>query len=103
MNRERKSLIRTVQDAVDKGATRVEEIHKSIAHLPLEIMQDAGLLKETAREVQRLQDRTLSAIYRTIREVNDRVGTYASELLAETAPHRARHGHADAERHAAAS
>jgi hypothetical protein len=102
MNHEGRDLIRRVQDAVDLGATRVEEIHKSIADLPLAILQEIGLLKETAREVQRVQDRALGAIYRTIREVNERVATFASELMTRAAPRRARPGHAGGQRHAAA-
>ena len=52
----------------------------------LAILQEIGLLKETAREVQRVQDRALGAIYRTIREVNERVATFASELMTRAAP-----------------
>ena len=81
MRDERKTLVRLIQDAVDRGATTVEEVHKSIADLPLRVLEEAGLLRGPAREVKRLQDRTLGAIYGAIRDVNQRVGTYAAELL----------------------
>jgi hypothetical protein len=89
MRSDRKTLIRFVQDAIDKGATTVEEIHKSIADLPLKILEESELLREPAKEAKRLQDHTLGAIYGVIREINEQVGGYASELLAEAAKRRA--------------
>jgi hypothetical protein len=89
MSADRKTMIRFVQDAIDKGATTVEEVHKAIADLPLEILERNDLLKEPAKEVKRLQDHTLGVIYDVIREINGQVGTYASELLAEAAKRRA--------------
>jgi hypothetical protein len=85
----RKPLVRLIQDAIDKGATTVEEVHKSIADLPLRILEESELLREPAKEAKRLQDRTLGKIYDTIRAINEQVGTYASELLAESATRRA--------------
>ena len=89
MSADRKTMIRFVQDAIDKGATTVEEVHKAIADLPLEILERNDLLKEPAKEVKRLQDHTLGAIYDVIREINCHVGAYASKLLAEAAKRRA--------------
>ena len=70
---ERKPLAKFVQDAIDKGATTVEEIHKSIADLPLKILEESELLKEPAKEVRRVQDHTIGAIYDVIREINSRL------------------------------
>lgn len=92
MSNDRKTLVRFIQDAIDKGATTVEEVHKSIADLPLKILEESDLLKESAKEAKRLQDHTIGAIYDVIRAVNEQVGDYASELLAEAKKHRtARH------------
>lgn len=88
MSSDRKTLIRFVQDAIDKGATTVEEIHKSIADLPLKILEESELLKEPAKEAKRLQDHTLGAIYAVIRDINEQVATYASDLLEEAAKRR---------------
>jgi hypothetical protein len=82
-------LIRFIQDAIDKGATTVEEVHKSIADLPLRILEESELLKAPAKEAKRVQDHTIGAIYGLIREINEQVGTYASELLAEAKKRRA--------------
>ena len=92
MSSEKKTLVRFVQEAIDKGATTVEQIHKEIADLPLEILQDNDLLKGSAKEAKRLQDHTLGAIYDVIRDINRQVGDYASELLAEAAKRHRTHG-----------
>ncbi len=75
------TLTGLIQDAVDKGATSVEEIHKNIAGLPLEVLERSGLLGETGAEVRRIQEQSIGAVYDTIRKVNERVGELASDLL----------------------
>lgn len=85
----RRKLIRVVQEEIDKGATTVEEVHKAIADLPLKVLEGSELLKGPAREVRRVQDRTIGAIYDAIRRINEQVGTFASDLLAEAAKRRA--------------
>jgi hypothetical protein len=82
---ERNAPTKLIQDAIDKGATTVEEIHKSIVDLPLRILEESELLRGPAKEVMRVQDHTIGAIYDLIRDINRRVGTLASELLTETA------------------
>jgi len=79
--RENKTVTKLIQDEIDKGATTVEEIHKAIADLPLKILQDTDLLRGPAKEVKRVQDHTIGAIYNVIRDVNEKVGRFASELL----------------------
>jgi hypothetical protein len=98
---ERKALARFIQDAIDRGATTVEEIHKSIADLPLKMLEESELLKGPAREVRRLQDHTIGAVYDLIRGINEQVGTLASELLAEAAKRRGARGETAARHHAA--
>jgi len=84
----RKALARFIQDAIDRGATTVEEIHKSIADLPLKMLEESELLRRPAKEVRRVQDQTIGAIYDVIRGINEQVGTMASELLHEAAKRR---------------
>ena len=85
----KKNLPTLVQEAIDKGATTVEEIHKSIVDLPLKVLEESNLLRGPAKAAKRVQDHTIGAIYDVIREVNQQVGTLASELLAEAAARRA--------------
>jgi len=83
MTRNRQTLVKLIQDSIDKGATSVEEIHKSIADLPLKILEGSELLKAPAKEVRQLRDHTIGAMYDVVRKINQEVGTLASELLAE--------------------
>lgn len=81
--RRRETLTSWIQDAVERGATSVEEIHRAIARLPLEVLERNGLFEKTAAEVRRIQDQTLGAVYDTIRDVNREVGELAADLLRE--------------------
>lgn len=99
---DRKTLVRLIQDAIDEGATTVEEVHKSIADLPLKILEESEFLREPAKEVIRVQDRTLGAIYDLIRDVNEKVGSLASEFLDKAAA-RKEAGHAGHAKHRAAA
>jgi len=102
MSAERKAVARLIQDAIDKGATTVEEIHKSIADLPLKMLEDSELLRGPAKKVRRVQDHAIGAIYDVIRKVNEEVGTLAGDLLAEAAKRREARKAARTTHHAAA-
>jgi len=75
------SLTEWIQETVDRTATSIEEIHKSIAAIPLDVMRHSGFFEQTADDVSELQDRSISAVYETVRDVNRRVAGLASELL----------------------
>ncbi len=75
------TLTTWIEEHVDRGATSVEEIHKAIADLPLDVLERNGLLERTAAEVREVQDRSIGAVYDVIRDVNRRVGELASNLL----------------------
>ena len=85
---DRKALVKFVEEAIEKGATTVEDVHKSIADLPLRMLEESEILREPAKEVRRVQDHTIGAIYELIRHINKEVGTLASELLDEAAKRR---------------
>jgi hypothetical protein len=102
-NSERRALAKFIQDAIDKGATTVEDIHKSIADLPLKMLEESELLRGPAKEVRRVQDHTIGAIYDLIRNINQKVGTLASDLLAEAAKNRSVRAEARAKHHGGAS
>jgi hypothetical protein len=70
-----------IGDTVDRMATSVEAIHKSIAEIPLDFLRQNGLFEKTTEDVGDLQDRSLSAIYETVRDVNRRFAGLASDLL----------------------
>ena len=78
---ERKDIADLVQEAIDKGATTVEDIHKSIANLPLKVLEEIKVLKKPIKEVRRVQDNSIGAVYDLIREINRRVGKLAADML----------------------
>jgi hypothetical protein len=95
------ALAKLIQDAIDKGARTIEEIHKSIADLPLSMFEGSQLLREPAKKMVRVQDHTIGAIYDLIRDINRRVGTLASELLTDAANATRAKGRASAKHHGA--
>ena len=71
-----------VQEAIDKGATTVEEVHQTIARMPIDVLERIvpGLpIAKTAGDVQR---KTIGAMYEMIRVVNKSAGDIAEDLLA---------------------
>ena len=80
MERE-ETLIDRIQEAAERGTTRVEEIHRSIAQLPLEVLERNGWFGQTARQIREVEERSIGAVYDTIRDVNRRVIGLASDLL----------------------
>jgi len=76
-----KDIADLVEEAIDKGATTVEEIHKSIADLPLKVLEKINILKKPIKEVRRVQDYSIGAVYDLIREINERAGKLASDML----------------------
>lgn len=71
-----------VEDAVDEGATSVEEIHRAVAAAPLEVLAQVEPLADVATSAQDLTSRSIGAIYDTIRRVNEQVGVLAEQVLA---------------------
>lgn len=78
---ERKDIADLVEEAIDRGATTAEDIHKSIADLPLKILEEIEVLRKPVREVRRVQDRSIGAVYDLIRQINERVAKLASDML----------------------
>ena len=76
-----KRLTEWVRDAVDKGATTAEEIHKAVADLPLSVLEKLELFESSTKEVKRVQDLTIGAVYDLVREINHQVSALAADLL----------------------
>lgn len=76
------SLTELIEDAVDKGASTAEDIHRQIADLPLGVLERIGLFEKTVSDVRSIQDASIGAVYNVIRTVNHDVTKLASDLLA---------------------
>jgi hypothetical protein len=82
-----------VQQAIDRGATSVEQIHQFIADLPFEALERTGLLEDDRLGLRQKQQRTIGMVYEAIRRVNDEVGRFVSDQIENLED-----GHALAER-----
>ncbi len=80
-NGEVRKLARTVRGAIDDGASAVEEIHKTIADAPLDVLERLDVLPKTMADVRHAQDEALTAIYRAVRRVNHEVTEFTADLL----------------------
>jgi hypothetical protein len=74
-------LAERVRRAVDEGADTVEEIHKKVVNLPLNVLERNGVLENTVKDLRRFQDRTIGAVYDLVRGVNRDVAKLAREVL----------------------
>jgi hypothetical protein len=68
-----------VQEAVDRGATSVEQIHQTIADLPFEALEQMGVLDPEDSELRDTKTRTIGLVYDAIRRVNKEVGELLSD------------------------
>ena len=68
-----------VQEAVDRGATSVEQIHQTIADLPFEALERMGVLDPEGSELRETKTRTIGLVYDAIRRVNKEVGELLSD------------------------
>ena len=71
-----------VQDAIDKGARTVEEVHQAIARMPIDVLEKLAPNLELTRTVAGVQKKTIGAIYEMIHAVNKSAGEIADDLLA---------------------
>ena len=80
---ERAELLKDmIQEAIDDGATTVEEVHQHIASLPFDALEKLGLFEERASNLKEKQRKTIGLVYDTIRKVNQEVGSLISEQFA---------------------
>lgn len=70
-----------VQEAIDRGATTVEEVHKAIALIPFEAAEKAGLLEDDEAVKRDLVLQPIGFVYDKIREINKLVGDLASDVF----------------------
>ncbi|HEU0195854.1 MAG TPA: hypothetical protein VFQ88_01390 [Nevskiaceae bacterium] len=68
-----------IQQAVDRGATSVEQVHQSIADLPFETLERLGLFKETSKNLHEKHRRSIGMVYDAIRTVNREIGQLISD------------------------
>ncbi|MDO8331101.1 MAG: hypothetical protein Q7T36_11590 [Fluviicoccus sp.] len=70
-----------VQDAINQGASTVEQIHKSIVDLPLSVLEKNGLLDMDSDKRDEMWDKSIGHVYEVIRRVNQEIGDLASQAI----------------------
>jgi hypothetical protein len=70
-----------IQQAVDRGATSIEQIHQYIADLPFEALEKSGLIDDKVSAVREKKTRTIGLVYEAIRRINREVGNLVSDQL----------------------
>ena len=68
-----------VQEAIDRGATSVQQIHQYIADLPFEALEKSGLLEDDKLKLREKQRRSIGMVYDAIRRVNREIGQLISD------------------------
>lgn len=68
-----------IQQAIDRGATSVEQVHQHIADLPFEFLERAGLLKGDKLALREKKRRTIGMVYDAIRNINRQIGEMISD------------------------
>jgi hypothetical protein len=76
---------KTVKDAIDKGATSVEQVHRSIAKMPIKYLAKIDGVKSAAKDAGDIQDKTIGYVYDLIQTVNDNVYSIANDILEKSA------------------
>lgn len=75
------SAQRIIEQAVDDGATLVEQVHSSIASMPFDVLENIEPIRSPIAKMREVHDDAVANIYETIRLTNDRAGELARNLL----------------------
>ncbi len=70
-----------VQQAIERGATSVQQIHEYVGSLPFEALDRAGLLDDRARGLREKHARTVGTVYDAIRRINREIGQLISDQI----------------------
>lgn len=81
MNDKLLSLQKIVEQAIQDGATTVEQVHRSIASMPFDVLERIDAIATPVNKAREVHDQTVGNIYETIRLLNDRAGEIARNLL----------------------
>jgi hypothetical protein len=80
----RQNLAHAMGDAVAGTVDNAEVIHRRIASIPIDILDNLLLFKEPLEEVRKIQDHAIGAAYDLARGINREVTESASSLLEES-------------------
>lgn len=76
-----KAIQAIVQEAIDNGATTVEQVHRMIAAKPFDYLDKIGPLTGKLDKAKGATDMSIGMLYETIRNLNEKVGEVAKTML----------------------
>jgi len=68
-----------IQEAIDRGASSVEQVHQYIAELPFDALEKAGVLDDDKLKLKAKQRHTIGMVYDAIRRINREIGQLISD------------------------
>ena len=74
------TLTRLIEEIIEQGADTAEEINRAVLDLPVIVLENLGL-RATAKDVKKVQESSIGAIYKLIHEINHQVADLAADLL----------------------
>lgn len=78
---EARRLADLVEEAIEDGASTVEEIHKAVANMPLAMLEELDVFGDVVNDVRKVQESSIGSIYDAIRKINREVAQLADDLL----------------------
>lgn len=76
-----KEIQALVKKVIDNGANTIEDVHQAIAKLPLKYLQKIDVIKDPAKDVMDVQEKTIGYVYELIRDINQKVDDFAKDVL----------------------
>ncbi|PIE40604.1 MAG: hypothetical protein CSA49_07660 [Gammaproteobacteria bacterium] len=70
-----------IQSTVNQGVKTAEDIHIAIGDIAFEVLEQQGRFDEEAKALREQHTALVKTIYGKIREVNDTVGEFASDIF----------------------
>ena len=69
-----------VESAVDRVATKAEEIHRAVGNAPITLLERLGLLASSADDLREVHQDAIGVVYDLVREINHSVHDLGQEL-----------------------
>ncbi len=76
-----RSLKDAVQDAIDNGATTVQQVHERIAAMPFDQLEKIAAIEGVVSKARGLSDQSIGRVYDAVRAINAKVGELADSAL----------------------
>lgn len=76
-----KSLKDAVQQAIDNGASTVEEVYMKVSRMPFDQLERIAAIEGVVKRARGAHDQSIARLYDSIRAINKRIGKLADQAL----------------------